>query len=385
MRANWTINEVNLCKKKVYEFLDSIDKDVTSSARSETIISKINQLSRVGAPEYQLEQFIYIMWALITHYSKPFLKPGQINSLIKNAFVILKVNHIKARHSSTSILYNELQTAASQIHMKEGRAWQAAWTLNLAREYSGMPLYSPPHEAFSQAIRFFAIDNYCIGIKYLKEALATSPSGHEYEKSLIHLFRAYRITGDFAAFKALLAAETCDKSDEHFSDKFRLELEWEKQIVDATESSDFINLLKLCRRGQDHCRNSYLLEGFFWQWCVYPKRKVLPKLRSLQQYPGIDFSHDRNLYKIASAIEDSDDARITKYDRIEKLGQAFEIVSILNSSDKRLLAYFAISQRLLRMQADHFYEISHHAYRSLSLVISSGCSSDLLKLESQGA
>jgi hypothetical protein len=337
MRAKWTINQIDQSKRRIKGFLEQKPFAQSGISKMEYILTKIDELSNSTSPHLQLEQFIYIMSALVCQRNESALPMSQVKHLMSRAEALLLTNGIKAKDSASSILYNELNTVVSQIYLKNGQTFESAWALNLARQFSGKTLYSQAHEALSHGLRHISLNNVSLALQYFEQARQGNPSPAELEKIVINEIKCLRLSGQLQRARDQLAEYDSWLNASAASDKFKLEMQWESKLLDCLRDRDPRALLKLCKRGQSHCLTTYALEAFLWQSCFEPHKKVLPKLQTIQQYKGIEFASDKIYYRIAQAIEEGADAKRPIYGRLEKLGQALGEATRLSSPDKKLL------------------------------------------------
>lgn len=366
-------------KREIRDELQAVmDRDGTK-ARLKHILARIEAVTGSTDPKSLSQCFVYCLSALFHHAEHGGLTESQIRKLSHLANAVLRVQNIKPGRTTQAYLFHELHLARSYVLMRSGQLWKAAWEQQLAVHLSPQnPTGGVGFQLLTRAIRAIRLGHLELGLKDLAVAEAESLSPEYRARAFLERLKALRLQG---ALKT--AAELSAKSAEYsLSPKQAQEVEWEAMCRSVVASRDLAPIISATLPRHSHHEPSYILEAFVWTRIPASREWMtrFPLIRSLGKNTFVDIKAHGAFGECASALQQVYDAEIPLPFRLEILGDALGKISQVPTLDWELLLWAAAARWVIRARVDNMRDLVLSEYRALSAKMTSGKSTDVLRL-----
>ncbi len=374
----WRDHLISAEKDRIKSELDKIAADQSNRERLSFALTKICDLEGETNAPAQLKKFIYIVSALVHHINHGGLLPAQVQGLSDIAHAILQTQGIKPISSKIGYLYAELHLALSQIFLREGDHWAAAWEQQLSYHLSQRAsIGSEAFRSLSKGLRAIRLGDAAMAFNEFLKAEQSDPLSRFFERARIGRIRALRLSGNLEeAIK--LTKETLEMTI--VEKRFQKELVWEDLCQHVQKTENLQPMIASVRKGAMHYEGVYITEAFLWSSAVSKTSwtKRLPKIRTLARNKELFVRGLGLFYQCARDIELCYERETSSLFRMRKVGEMVSLTDRLSAIDRRLLVLAAAARWLARNKSNSLATLVMNEYRALSLRLSLGSSRDVL-------
>ncbi len=379
-KSVWTQSYIDQCKKKVRSETTLPEYKEDPDQKLRYLLARIDACENQPTVDSQILQYIYIMSCLVHHERYGGLSAAQVTRLTKTAESLLRVNGVKKGSSKLSFLYGELHLVRSQIHRKYGEHWPAAWEQQMGILASRASLVGgEAFQTLAYAGRALRLGAARVAIKEYHHALSLDLKGKQKHLAEIGIIRSLRLSGKADEARCYLNSLT---EIERYAAPEQKEIEWERFILEAIETSDLSRLIKSVKKNGLHNEASYICECFFWSAAFsqtdWLKRTL--KLKNIARQKKLLSQKTDRFFESGIMLErcyDYDYPLATRYDFLNSVVLR---ASSLLTIDKELLVWAATSRWLARSKSFKLAVLTLNEYSALSYRLSDGQTNDVLKI-----
>ena len=373
----WDQDLIEREKRAIKSSLAKVDISVDPGSKWRVIRAALAELGESDTSVSRLRRFIYAISALIHHERFGCLSSRDISDLTELAHTILKVQGIKPRESRLAGLYGDIHIIKSQIQRKGGNHWQAAWEQEFAWHLAG-----------AQGSGGAGFQYLCMGNRALRlgqgghalhryyQALDEVLTPEHRDRTYLGLVHGYALTGQVEK-----AQTVAHEARSLIRDEWILqELAWFDLITHAKTTGDWSLVFKATSKNGSHFLASYVVEAALWPLVIQSKSYVdrAPQLQSLRRNKNLLMPKIGAWYEVGVEIQACYDTEIPLSLRLRKVSSIVEARHGLLNVDQELLVLCAVARWLIRSKSHDLGYLVLEEYRSLSLKLSGGHSSDAL-------
>lgn len=373
----WDQDLIEREKRSIKASLDIVDITEDPASKWRVIRSALAELGEEDSSVGRLRRFIYAISALIHHERFGCLTPRDIADLTDLAHTILKVQGIKPRESRLAGLYGDIHLIKSQIQRKEGNHWQAAWEQEFAWHLAG-----------AQGSGGAGFQYLCMGNRALRlgqgphalhryyQALDETLTQEHRERTYLGLVQAYSLMGEVDKAKSVSSEVRAEIKNEWIVQ----ELGWFDLISHAKSSGDWSMVLKATSKNGSHFLATYVVEAALWPLVIQTKAYMdrAPQLQSLRRNKNLLIPKIGTWYEVGVDLQACYDTEIPLSLRLRKVSAIVESRHGLANVEQELLVLCAVARWLVRSKSHDLGYLVLEEYRSLSLKLSAGHTSDAL-------
>lgn len=369
----WRRRDVERVKKKIKQELDSIGTREGMPARLHHALGQVRALEDDESSEGGLKRYVYAVSALVHHYRHRGLTRNQIRHLVALGDALLRVHGVQPYQSKVGFLYGDLHLSKSNAHYIEGEMWEAAWELQFSYYLSQRSLTGGRgFQNHSMGNLMSRLGLASVAIECFSEAERLGlPDGY-LDRNRFELVRALRLHGDLDQ-----ALRICGQGA---SGPESLTFAWETLSIRAMRG-EIEPLVTSTLPKHSHHAAEFALEAYLWTRLVRTRTWLVrfPTLQRLAR--GVKFERERHgrLLTIVKTLEQCYDPAVAIALKLRNLGDQLAETRALDSTHKELLVLAAAARWLVRARLPGFAIVALGRYRELSLLLSDGTSSDVLK------
>ncbi len=379
--TTWTSAQIDATRAAIKAELDAIAAAEGEEQAVRTAMHRLATVSDDVNSESQLQAYVYIMSALVR-----FLRCGrgitlnQVQAFVDRVYTIMKLMRFRLDNTRISYLFGDLHAVVSQIYLRSGDIFAAAWEHQLAlRLYKGGDARSVGFQTHNAGVRALRRGDAKMAVELFAEAEGHSSEAADRIKSGMAIAKAHRLSGrlDFAQ-----EVQARVKAQHELNQSAELEWIWEHALWQAQSTNDLAPMMQLVRRGKSHFQGRYLLEALLW---AYAGQKTAPleelsSVQSIKRSWIVEIDAQAPLTKLLSTLDKVYDTDYPLEHRLQLLGKALARVSTLESIELELLYWLAATRWLVRSRAFGAAQTVFAEYRALSLRLSGGVTGDALGL-----
>ena len=383
-RSEWQIKNIDEAKRRIKAQLDSIQEKAGERQRFQAIQQGIRQLESSTEPKDLLDLYVYIVSALVHHKNFGGLNPSQIRKMTSLAYQILQMQDIQPETSQLGFLYGEIHMALSQIHRISGEHLTAAWEQQFSQHVSRKhPPGGPHYQALASAIRSMRLGQVHRALENYILAAEDTTNRRRIWTARLGQIRCLRLMQQFEEASQLIRSmfDSINIHDEA-SERFQLELHWEKICIDASKEANLDAMIQAVNRKSSHYQAVYLVEAHLWSLAA-PQRRWqgrLPKVATILRNKKLQSKDLGFFVKAAQQLEECHDSQIPLVVRVRALGHIIGDLHHFIAIDRQLLFYIAAARWLARIHSPELASIMLGEYEGYSLKITRGHCNDVLNL-----
>lgn len=372
MAKRWTQKSFDQCRSEQLAVL----RVVCHEDRLSFIEDRLNDFQSSTNSDY-MAHLIWILFYL-RHLGK-LGRPKNVKAVRDLAFGILRLQNIQKSTSTLSYIYGHIHILISQIYLRYGDRWKAAWEQQMALHSSlGQLPHGCAFQTHSMAVRAFNLGQIQLAQEMYAAAEQIGLDEHHRFQAKISRAICLRLFGSYDEACLLLEEAGAFAKGRGQS----LELLWESALLSAMKDQDLDPLMALVGRGKSHDKGSYLVEAYLWAF-AWPNKKAISELclvRTVLRHKDLDFHGVEKVMKFNRILEEAYDTRIPFNKRLSKLGDQLGTIEGFNTATIKLLAWAAATRWLVRSHAKDLAKLTFGEYRKMSLGLTEGQSYDCLNL-----
>lgn len=348
------------------------DNLIMASDRIEFIKNSLNHKSNIETREDQIEKYNYLMELLHLHEHYKLLTDKEVQSCFDMASNLIKLVGSYSRKNSMGIKYSELYSMRSKIEHNNHQNWRSYWS-------SLLTSYTTPQADDGEQHLILALRSMRLFQGELAERYYDLANHLGIPEPYLDYYQIQRIRFFYLTYQVDKAAAAIHQE---LKKKTSSELIWHKSIVAAIVEMDLTAMRSLCMKG-GRCYNSQNILLFYgWALSIKSRKWVsgLVPVHSLRRRKAIEFNINDMYFKSIAVLQECYDFERPLIQRLEKLGNILDDVSLIESEEQELLVWAGAIRWLWRTRAKDFAKACLTQYHQRCLSISHGRSHDVLNL-----